>query len=145
MSNMAIDSVLAQIRSLSAQGAGQGVAHPQLMFAGTFLIEQRVESNDTYDVRGSELEPLGHELDHVVGNPVVVRVLAKMQNRDARRHFIGVARQDFVELLLRFRAEGECHKLSEGCGAAIFPRGGSASRVVEVLGFTRGTPGRGEP
>ena len=68
---------------------------------------------------------LRHELDHVIGNPVVVRFLAKMQNRDARRHFIGIARQDFVELLLRFRAEGECHELSEGCEAAIFRLAGA--------------------
>jgi len=103
---------------------------------------------DAFDVRRTELEALRHELDYVIGNPVVVRFLAKMQNRDARRHFIGVARQDFVELLLRFRAECECHELSEGCEAAIFRLAGAratSSKCWVLPGVPPGGANRSDP
>jgi hypothetical protein len=63
-----------------------------------------IERDDTLYVRGAELEALGHELHHVLGHPVVVGLLAQVEDRDARGHLVGIASENFLKFALSLRA-----------------------------------------
>ena len=63
-----------------------------------------------------------------------------MEHRDARRHLLRVARQDLVELLLCFRAEGEGHEFPRGAGLRSCAVR-CANGVVEVQVLPGGPPG----
>jgi hypothetical protein len=79
------------------------------VLADGLLVEERVESDHALHVRGTELESLCDELDHVRGNPALVRLLAEVKHRDASRHLVRVALEDLLELAVLLDVERKGH------------------------------------
>src|SRR5690606_5803564 len=81
----------------AAERTGERAAHPDLVLADGLLVEERVESNDAFDVRGAQIELACDVLDDLIGHPVAVLLLTEVQNGNARCHPVRIAGHDLFE------------------------------------------------
>src|SRR5262249_3378835 len=79
--------------------AGERAAHPDLVLADWFLVEQCIERDDALDVRGREVEAPRDEVDDFVAHPPVL-ILAQMERGDERARSRRVLRQKIRQLAL---------------------------------------------